>query len=229
MNRLIAAGSEQRRSQNFLRPRIHQNLHEPLRFALFYGSRNFGHGTLADERAAAALAHLRLRHSGASKRRVDIQPISKDAIAHPAWIIIQKVRGDNFEIVVGGVRECALAIAIAQRPDARNAAAKLIVHFDDNFHVAGGLLAAQSNSGQLQLGTGFGAGAVVAVVVGGVAITGGVGTPIGSAIGAIFVALLVNVASLAGLDYSLQRVVEGALVFAVVVLTVSPFGRPCIR
>jgi ribose transport system permease protein len=85
--------------------------------------------------------------------------------------------------------------------------------------VAGGLLAAQSNSGQLQLGTGFGAGAIVAVVVGGVAITGGVGTPIGSAIGAIFVALLVNVASLAGLDYSLQRVVEGALVFAVVVLT----------
>jgi ribose transport system permease protein len=85
--------------------------------------------------------------------------------------------------------------------------------------VAGGLLAAQSNSGQLQLGSGFGAGAIVAVVVGGVAITGGVGTPIGSAMGAIFVALLVNVASLAGLDYSLQRVVEGALVFAVVVLT----------
>ena len=66
--------------------------------------------------------------------------------------------------------------------------------------VAGGLLAAQSNSGQLQLGSGFGAGAIVAVVVGGVAITGGVGTPIGSAMGAIFVALLVNVASLAGLD-----------------------------
>ena len=83
--------------------------------------------------------------------------------------------------------------------------------------IAGGLLAAQSNSGQLQLGAGFGTGAIVAVVVGGVAITGGVGTPIGGAMGAVFVGLLVNVASLAGLDYSLQRVVEGVLVFAVVV------------
>jgi ribose transport system permease protein len=64
-------------------------------------------------------------------------------------------------------------------------------------------------------------------VVGGVAITGGVGTPIGAAIGAVFVGLLVNVASLAGLSYSLQRVVEGVLVFAVVVLAgvVSREGR----
>jgi ribose/xylose/arabinose/galactoside ABC-type transport system permease subunit len=85
--------------------------------------------------------------------------------------------------------------------------------------IAGGLLAAQSNSGQLQLGSSFGTGAIVAVVVGGVAITGGVGTPLGAAIGAIFVGLLVNVASLAGLDYSLQRVVEGALVLVVVILT----------
>ncbi len=84
--------------------------------------------------------------------------------------------------------------------------------------IAGALLSAQSNSGQLQLGSGFGTGAIVAVVVGGVAITGGIGTPIGAAVGAIFVGLLVNVASLAGFDYALQRVTEGALVFAVVVL-----------
>lgn len=85
--------------------------------------------------------------------------------------------------------------------------------------IAGGLLSAQSSSGQLLLGSGFGFGAIVAVVVGGVAITGGVGTPLGAAIGAIFVGLLVNVASLAGLDYSHQRLVEGVLVFIVVVLT----------
>jgi len=84
--------------------------------------------------------------------------------------------------------------------------------------IAGALLSAQSNSGQLQLGAGLGTGAIVAVVVGGVAITGGIGTPIGAAIGAIFVGLLVNVASLAGFDYALQRVTEGALILAVVLL-----------
>lgn len=43
--------------------------------------------------------------------------------------------------------------------------------------LAGALLAAQSNQGQLMSGAGLGFDAIVAVVVGGVAIAGGIGTP----------------------------------------------------
>jgi ribose transport system permease protein len=85
--------------------------------------------------------------------------------------------------------------------------------------LAGALLAAQSNQGQLMSGASFGFDAIVAVVVGGVAITGGIGTPVGAAIGAVFAGLLNNIAALAGLSYEMQLVTEGALILLVVLLS----------
>lgn len=85
--------------------------------------------------------------------------------------------------------------------------------------LAGALLAAQSNQGQLMSGAGFGFDAIVAVVVGGVAIAGGIGTPVGAAIGAVFAGLLNNVAFLAGLSYEMQLVTEGALILVVVLMS----------
>lgn len=83
--------------------------------------------------------------------------------------------------------------------------------------LASALLSAQSGQGTLQLGASFGFDAIVAVVVGGVAITGGLGTPVGAAVGAIFVGLLNNVLALVGLEYELQLVVKGILVLIAVV------------
>ncbi|WP_193044313.1 ABC transporter permease [Mycolicibacterium baixiangningiae] len=85
--------------------------------------------------------------------------------------------------------------------------------------LAGALLAAQSNQGQLMSGAGLGFDAIVAVVVGGVAIAGGVGTPVGAAIGAVFAGLLNNVAALAGLSYEMQLVTEGVLILLVVLMS----------
>ncbi|BCI54353.1 sugar transporter permease [Mycolicibacterium litorale] len=91
--------------------------------------------------------------------------------------------------------------------------------------LAGALLAAQSNQGQLMSGAGLGFDAIVAVVVGGVAIAGGIGTPVGAAVGAVFAGLLNNVASLAGLSYEMQLVTEGALILLVVLLSGFLNGR----
>lgn len=85
--------------------------------------------------------------------------------------------------------------------------------------LAGALLAAQSNQGQLMSGASFGFDAIVAVVVGGVAIAGGIGTPLGAAVGAVFAGLLNNVAALAGLSYEMQLVTEGALILLVVLMS----------
>jgi ribose/xylose/arabinose/galactoside ABC-type transport system permease subunit len=82
--------------------------------------------------------------------------------------------------------------------------------------LAAGLLSAQSEQGSLSLGSSFGFDAIVAVVVGGVGIKGGVGTPVGAAVGAIFVGLLVNVLALIGLSYEYQLVFKGLLVLAAV-------------
>ncbi len=91
--------------------------------------------------------------------------------------------------------------------------------------IAGTMLAAQTNNGQLLLGSSLGFDAIVAVIVGGVAIGGGVGTPLGAAIGAVFVGLLANVASLIGLDYQWQLVAEGVLILSVVLTTGALAGR----
>lgn len=82
--------------------------------------------------------------------------------------------------------------------------------------VAGALLSAQSGQGTLLLGSSFGFDAIVAVVVGGVAVTGGIGSPIGAAIGALFVGLLENVLALIGLGYETQLVIKGVLVLLAV-------------
>src|SRR5580698_7570942 len=108
MDGFVAADAQNRRSEYLLGRCIHNYLHETLGFAFFHGASNFSHGPLTEERAATALPHFRLGHPGASQRRVDAQPVSKNAIAHPPWIIIQKIRRDNFEIVVRRVRESAL-------------------------------------------------------------------------------------------------------------------------
>ncbi|WP_440708953.1 ABC transporter permease [Herbiconiux sp. YIM B11900] len=85
--------------------------------------------------------------------------------------------------------------------------------------LAGGLLSAQSGQGNLLLGGTFGFDVIVAVIVGGVAINGGKGSPIGAAIGALFVGLLGNVLALAGLSYEVQLVAKGILVLLAVCVT----------
>ncbi len=85
--------------------------------------------------------------------------------------------------------------------------------------LAGALLSAQSGQGNLLLGQSFGFDAIVAVVVGGVSIKGGAGTPLGAAIGALFVGLLSNVLALLSLTYETQLVVKGLLVLAAVTAT----------
>lgn len=91
--------------------------------------------------------------------------------------------------------------------------------------LAGGLLSAQSGQGNLQLGGTFGFDVVVAVVVGGVGVKGGIGSPLSAAVGALFVGLLGNVLALLGLSYETQLVVKGILVLlAVSLMGLSSIG-----
>jgi len=85
--------------------------------------------------------------------------------------------------------------------------------------LAAGLLAAQSGEGNVLLGGTYGFDAIIAVVVGGVRVSGGIGSPFGAAVGALFVGLLGNMLALVGLNYQSQLVVKGAIVLAAVALT----------
>ena len=84
--------------------------------------------------------------------------------------------------------------------------------------LAGTLVASQAGQGNLQLGTSYGFDAIVAVVVGGVSIKGGIGSPLDAAVGALFVALVGNVLVLSGFTYENQLVLKGLFVVIAVVL-----------
>ena len=69
-------------------------------------------------------------HAGPAERRVDIEGVGGDAVADPARIAVEQVRRDDLVIIVGGVGKAAFAVAIAERPDARDIGAQLVVDGD---------------------------------------------------------------------------------------------------
>ncbi len=82
--------------------------------------------------------------------------------------------------------------------------------------VAGILINSRVATGDPTSGTGFEFDVIVAVVLGGTAITGGTGTIVGSIIGVLIVGVLDNGLNLMGVSTFYQSIVEGAvLIFAV--------------
>jgi ribose/xylose/arabinose/galactoside ABC-type transport system permease subunit len=82
--------------------------------------------------------------------------------------------------------------------------------------IAGVLINSRVATGDPTSGTGFEFDVIVAVVLGGTAITGGQGTIIGSIVGVLIVGVLDNGLNLMGVSTFYQNIVEGAvLIFAV--------------
>ena len=77
---------------------------------------------------------------------------------------------------------------------------------------AGVLIGSQSGTGNLLVGADLDFSAIAAVLVGGVAITGGRGRVIDAAVGALFLALLTNILLVNGLSYEVQLMVKGLAV-----------------
>ena len=46
----------------------------------------------------------------------------------PPGVVVEQIRGDDLGVVVGRVGERALAVAVAERPDALDVRAQLVVH-----------------------------------------------------------------------------------------------------
>ncbi len=127
---LVAAGSQNRRAQNFAAVRIHQDLHEAERLALFHGAPHSRHGSRSHQCALAGFPHFRLRHARSSQRRIDVEPVGGDPVADAPRVVVQQIGGYDFIIVVRSMGEAAMAVAVAERPDARHIGRKRIVDRD---------------------------------------------------------------------------------------------------
>lgn len=91
--------------------------------------------------------------------------------------------------------------------------------------LSGALLSSQSGQGNMTLGATFAVDPITAVVIGGVNVKGGIGTPLDAAIGALLVGLLSNALILMGLSYDAQLVVKGALVLLAVMVSGGAFKK----
>ena len=86
--------------------------------------------------------------------------------------------------------------------------------------LAGMIHASQLYSAEPASGQGFELNAIAAVVVGGTSFTGGIGTMPGTLIGAIIIGILDKGLNQAGVHFSLQYIVKGAVILAAVYLDV---------
>lgn len=86
--------------------------------------------------------------------------------------------------------------------------------------IAGIIAAARFNTAMTSVGGGVELRAVTAAVIGGVSFTGGVGTMIGAAVGALFIAFLNNGLIIAGVDPYMQGVFTGAVLILAIVIDI---------
>ena len=98
MDHLVAADAENGCSQQSLVVGMDQNFHKPLGLALFHCPADLGHRPLGDECRLFAFPNLPFRHPRASQRGIDVECIGGHAVGDTTLIIVEKVRGDDFEI-----------------------------------------------------------------------------------------------------------------------------------
>lgn len=84
--------------------------------------------------------------------------------------------------------------------------------------LAGMLYAGRLRSGRFQFGEGDELSVIAAAVLGGTSLFGGVGTVVGSIVGALMIGLINNGLILMGLDYSQQLIARGAIIILAVAL-----------
>ncbi|MDO8211899.1 ABC transporter permease [Conexibacter sp. CPCC 206217] len=84
--------------------------------------------------------------------------------------------------------------------------------------LSGALLAAEASQGNLRLGATFDFDVIAAVLVGGVAVTGGRGSIIDAAFGAVFIGMVSNILIVSGQPYELQLLAKGGIVLLSIAL-----------
>src|SRR3954447_8825270 len=120
MDDLVAPDAENGRSQDALVAGIDYDLHESLGLALFDRAADLDHRPLRNERRLAAFLNLSLRRARAPQGRIDVECIGGQAVGDTAPIIVEKVRGNDLEVIIRSMREGAFAIAVPECPDARD-------------------------------------------------------------------------------------------------------------
>jgi ribose transport system permease protein len=131
-------------------------------------------------------------------------------------ILLHRTRFGQHLYAIGGNREAARFTGI---PLVRNEIAVYVLC--SLLAGLGGIIhASQLYSAEPASGQGFELNAIAAVVVGGTSFTGGIGSMLGTLIGAVIIGILDKGLNQAGVHFSLQYIVKGLVILAAVYLDV---------
>jgi ribose transport system permease protein len=133
-----------------------------------------------------------------------------------SWVLLHRTRFGQHLYAIGGNREAArlVGIPLAGHETAVYVLCSLFAGLSGLIH-ASQLYAAEPGSGE-----GFELNAIAAVVVGGTSFTGGIGSVPGTLLGAVIIGILDKGLNQAGVHFSLQRIVKGAVILAAVYIDV---------
>ncbi|HBI73921.1 MAG TPA: ribose ABC transporter permease [Lachnospiraceae bacterium] len=131
-----------------------------------------------------------------------------------SWIILSKTCFGRYVYAVGGNEKAAIASGIKTKTVIR----KAFILDGVLTAIAGVLFVSRMNSGQPGAGVGYEFYAITAVVVGGTSLAGGVGTIMGTIVGALIVGIINNIQILLHVHTYWQQIVQGLIIlFAVII------------
>ena len=132
------------------------------------------------------------------------------------WLLLHRTRFGQHLYAIGGNREAArfTGIRVARTEVSVYVLCAVLTG------IAGLISASQLYSAEPGSGVGFELDAIAAVVVGGTSFTGGVGTMHGTLLGAVIIGILNKGLNQAGVHFSIQNIVKGAVILAAVYIDV---------
>jgi ribose/xylose/arabinose/galactoside ABC-type transport system permease subunit len=131
-----------------------------------------------------------------------------------AWVLLRQTPLGRYIYAVGSDRRSARRAGIGV---GRVTAAAYVI-CGSLAAIAGLVLAARLGSGYTGAGAGFELDSIVAVVLGGTALSGGRGGVLGTVAGVILLALIANMLNLLGISPFTQRVVNGLIIIAAIAI-----------
>src|ERR1700733_8675625 len=130
VDRLIAARAQDRGTKYQLAVSVDENFHETSRFAFLDRSSDLCHRSKSDKQALACSLRLCFGQSDPAKGRIGKESVGGYPVTDPTFVLIEQIGCDDLKVIVGGVSERPLSVAVAQRPDAGRARAQLLVDND---------------------------------------------------------------------------------------------------
>jgi ribose transport system permease protein len=143
-------------------------------------------------------------------------PLILIVLAYLFWILIKRRPLGRYIYAVGSNEPAAFANGVNTRR------VKLLSYMLGSFFVLLGAFAItfQAGSGDARLGVAYTLTSIAAVVVGGIALKGGIGNVIGAVIGAIILNMVINLIYFANVPSEYQEFTKGAIIIFALALAV---------